>query len=504
MKFNDAVTGDFVIACENREIHVHKAIIVARSPFLRRFLTADPSCARINANNAKYHAMVIVLHGFYEAPTTGNEFGAYHFDVPVITSIWEIAMHFQIPELATLATARLLQLVDRSTAFRVLQATMKHPTSNNAKALQRHIVSATCLPPQLTADEQAPWQVMLSDHAWLKEAVVDIESTQSQQSQEQRSVSNPSHADRIDEIRETYQRYVRRRSASTDRTAFADTAKVHNSTFGPLAVSTPGRDVGYEAVDVETPTKPDGDLNRSAVKLREDIAKAQDQLADLSVALKQVRQEVDERPRHVRARRSTRRAKIASPLDVSQSSKIMREIAAAKAAYAQEMSEWRKKSELKRSLAEHALAEELEVIGARCRQLGHEEAFLAEELDAAAASYDAVKSEGAGAEKFVADGRQYVEAVNLAFKELESLFAEFPLMGSSRGAMRKALGGLTLDAKESRDRERAATVLANERQTTLREHLAAENQAVSRLQRSLKHVDDVDSMAAESVLGAVL
>lgn len=166
----DTSTSDFTIVAEQREIPVHRSVLTRTSPFLNSFLTSDTSCTRINANNAKHEAMLIVLAIMYAAgtpqaevisSTTGPSFAFANsrYDFSIILSAWEIGMHFQLSEVASSAVKLLLPLLSKYTCVRALRSCLKHPKDEGANHIKE--VAATFLPPlQDTEDQRADWRVL--------------------------------------------------------------------------------------------------------------------------------------------------------------------------------------------------------------------------------------------------------------------------------------------------------------------------------------------------------
>jgi chromosome segregation ATPase len=452
LRFNDPATSDFIIAAEGKELHVHKSVLTSKSPFLKKFLTADPTCARINANNAKYPAMMTVLRSLYETPETGKEFGAYHYNADIIASIWEIAMHFQLPDIATVATARLLQLLDHGCTFRVLQATFKHASSSNAKALQRHIATAY-LPPTLLPEQQGAWAIMCSAHPWLREASLAAEHAANDSRDETNALTMSAQKVRKD--------LARAQETLEDlKTELANASPSHQSSQD--APKPAVLDVKPQYAQPSPPRQP----GREARKFKQ-RPKPQRHHTDGEVV------------------------------------KLRNQILDAKSQYTAEMAEWRARHDSIRAAGEENMRDELDIIETRIRNLRDEEHRMTEDLRSMTSAVAESESEAHSAEQFIRDGGLYAEAASLAYKELQAVMATLPPAGSTRALMRKALGAIAMDAKAARDQEGAALAVAKERRATVAEYLANEEHAVNRLRNTLRHHEDEDSQGIHGAMGSV-
>lgn len=545
--YNDRSSADFVVACEGRELAVHREVLMTASPFLKKFLADDPTCARINANNAMHAAMDIVLRAIYENPEPGREFRAYHYNTAVITSVWEIAMHFRIETMAAVATARLIQLVNRETCLRVLMATVKHPMSHLAKSLQRHIAQHALPPTMHTDTDAAQWRRLVADHEWLRDAVDAAEMSETH-----RSVSTASNAaagaapvraptktpdpvttvsaevdaaqslSRLDEVREQHREYLSSAAKPFTR-----------STVQPLpsaaVLSTPKAD--------EDAAYGDDDLAATAQRLRDEVAAAKSELATFAAQV----DESAERDR-VTAAHSPRRymnfrsdddsdgdasdgvrvganriaagerpvrthggTVLMSPTqpDEKARSATRVEVSAADAALA---------AELEKQIAERKAAYQADVAAHRARLAQVSEAARADvaasrrrrdeaeahavrlttELAECRRERDAMDAEIAEGETYARDADQYVRAAAGAAQELASLLAQLPSPGASRSAARRAVAGHVTLSKDQRSDYRAALDRAQQQEAAAQQRLADEEAAVARLQRALEEHDDDD------------
>ena len=169
LRFNDSRTSDFIVVAEGKEFFVHRSVIRLHSPYLREFLDGDPHCTRINANNARYDAMKIVLASMYDDATPAD-FGFWSRDFGVILSTWEIAMHFALVDIAQAALPILLGLLDRSNVLRAIKGALKHPQSPPSKQILQKCM--TFLPPLLdTAEAVAAWDALQQQHPFLAAVV---------------------------------------------------------------------------------------------------------------------------------------------------------------------------------------------------------------------------------------------------------------------------------------------------------------------------------------------
>lgn len=222
LRFNDRHTADFTVVSENQEIYVHRSIMMSQSPFLRRFLTEDPTCTRINANNAKHAAMKAVLGALYIIPLdlssytpelrvsivqqalklhdsttapssrapsvnaspssgggdappplqpfSGWDSHAANFDI--VLSAWEIGLHFQLAHVAHYVMSQLLlPLLDRRNVVRCLKGALKHQQSSpDAQAVLEWCTDNKLLPPDLDTPETiATWETLCNKYPYLRD-----------------------------------------------------------------------------------------------------------------------------------------------------------------------------------------------------------------------------------------------------------------------------------------------------------------------------------------------
>lgn len=201
--FNSRASSDFVIVAEGEEIFTHRSVLMSQSPFLRKFLQGDPSCTRINANNAKKEAMQVVIGALYTIPTDLSPYSddakltlvekslqwgavtvglggsAPQHSVPVLVSAWEICLHFQLHVVGHyVVTKLLLPLVTKSNVLRCLKPVMKHRhSSSDAEAVYQWCLDNELLPPELdTAEAAAEWHALQSKFPFLADAVCRSET----------------------------------------------------------------------------------------------------------------------------------------------------------------------------------------------------------------------------------------------------------------------------------------------------------------------------------------
>lgn len=199
---------------------------MSQSPFLRRFLSNDPTCTRINANNAKHAAMKAVMGALYIIPldltsytpelrasivqqalrlhenaptssrtaslntsssaagateppqpshdgsTTEHSWDAQASNFDIVLSAWEIALHFQLAHISHYVMSQLLlPLLDRRNVVRCLKGALKH--QNNAPDAQAVLEWCTdnhLLPPDLdTSEAIAEWETLCTKYVWLRD-----------------------------------------------------------------------------------------------------------------------------------------------------------------------------------------------------------------------------------------------------------------------------------------------------------------------------------------------
>ena len=171
---NDERSADFVIVAEGKEILSHRSVLMAQSPFLRKFLDQDPTCTRINANNAKHESMMIALRAIYamynrqdrNGVRLGQFFSNSRYDFSVLLSVWEISMHFKLVDVAAEVVPLILPLLSRYTAVRALRSCLKHPSDDGALHIKAE--SLRLIPPLLDTEEQREeWTALLGKYPFL-------------------------------------------------------------------------------------------------------------------------------------------------------------------------------------------------------------------------------------------------------------------------------------------------------------------------------------------------
>ena len=180
LTFNDPATCDFAFVAEGKEVLVHRQVIVSQSAFFREFLQGDPTCTRINANNALFDAMNAVMASLYQLGQLNqleDESNPRH-SFAVLLSAWEISTHFQLSRQCSIILPLVLRRVDRSNVVRAMKAALKQLQASSSRqrgvdegAMKLRDVCLEHLPPLITSEQQeAEWQDLLTKHRWLSQA----------------------------------------------------------------------------------------------------------------------------------------------------------------------------------------------------------------------------------------------------------------------------------------------------------------------------------------------
>eukprot|EP01062_Namystynia_karyoxenos_P004882 TRINITY_DN11727_c0_g1_i1.p1 TRINITY_DN11727_c0_g1~~TRINITY_DN11727_c0_g1_i1.p1 ORF type:complete len:835 (+),score=223.99 TRINITY_DN11727_c0_g1_i1:80-2584(+) len=144
-ELGDHATADLIFDVGGKEIACHRAVLSARSEYLRDYLNAQKDCARIYVSNAPVEATEVALRHIYCPTAPLAQLVPEDEPWEKVLKIWEVALRFGLTELAQRCTERLRLRLTCGNVCQLLATTYKYPSAGDGAKGGTAAFKRTCL-----------------------------------------------------------------------------------------------------------------------------------------------------------------------------------------------------------------------------------------------------------------------------------------------------------------------------------------------------------------------